>query len=391
MATASLKRDDLQHAFEIFNQQSSKLELSYRQLQHKVGILSRQLKLAQSERLAELVANEKLSQHLAQLLETLPGAIVVIGGDGIIRESNSQATTLLNQPLIGCSWAMIVRREVREGGNEDGNIQLRDGRWLSLSRRPLQQESGEVLLLSDITESRQISALRQRQERLTAIGEMTAKFAHQVRTPLASAMLYAGQLDRHTPHQQRVVQKISERLNDLGRMVNDMLGFAAGARRSQQSVAVSDLLLDVKRSLEAQLDEQTELLIDSGEPGLRIAANRDALKGALLNLATNALQACGGAGKIVLRSRRTDNHLELSVSDTGPGIAPEVLSRLFEPFFTTRPQGTGLGLAVVRAVAVAHDGDVSVATSAGGTQFTLRLPAVAGSDDAGNDREADDE
>ena len=128
MATASLKRDDLQHAFEIFNQQSSKLELSYRQLQHKVGILSRQLKLAQSERLAELVANEKLSQHLAQLLETLPGAIVVIGGDGIIRESNSQATTLLNQPLIGCSWAMIVRREVREGGNEDGNIQLRDGR-----------------------------------------------------------------------------------------------------------------------------------------------------------------------------------------------------------------------------------------------------------------------
>ena len=377
MATASLKRDDLQDAFEIFNRQSGMLEKSYRQLQHKVELLNRQLKLAQSERLAELVEKEKLSQHLSLLLETLPGAIIVIGGDGIIRESNSEATNLLNQPLIGCSWAMIVRREVCDGGSEDGNIQLRDGRWLSLSRRPLQEGAGEVLLLSDITESRQMSALRQRQERLTTIGEMTSKFAHEVRTPLASAMLYVGQLDRHTPQQQRVVQKITARLNDLGRMVNDMLGFAAGTRRSQQTVKVCDLFADVKLSIEAQLDEQTQLRLDVDDHDLHIAANREALKGALLNLVTNAMQACGGVGAIELSARRNDDGVELSVSDNGPGIAPEALPRLFEPFFTTRPQGTGLGLAVVQAVAHAHDGEVSVATSASDTRFTMRLPAIA--------------
>jgi len=391
LGTASLKRDDLQDAFEIFNRQSGMLEKSYQQLQHKVELLHRQLKQAQSERLAELVEKEKLSQHLSHLLETLPGAIVVIGGDGIIRESNSEATNLLNQPLIGCSWAMIVRREVRDGGSEDGNIQLRDGRWLSLSRRPLQQGAGEVLLLSDITESRQMSALRQRQERLTAIGEMTTKFAHEVRTPLASAMLYAAQLDRHTPQQQRVVQKITARLNDLGRMVNDMLGFAAGARRSQQTLKVRDLFSDVKLSLEAQLDEQTQLRLDVDDHDLRIAANGDALKGALLNLVTNAMQACGGGGAIELSARRSGDGVELSVSDNGPGVAPEALPRLFEPFFTTRPQGTGLGLAVVQAVAHAHDGEVSVATSASGTRFTMRLPAIASSSGHIGQREEGDE
>lgn len=374
MAATSLKAEELRCAFEIFNQQSGMLEKSYQQLQRKVETLTGQLRLAQSERLSELVEKEKLSQHLSHLLETLPGAIVVINGGGIIRESNSYATTLLNQPLIGCSWATIVKREVRDGGSEDGNIQLRDGRWLSLSRRPLKNEPGEVLLLSDITEGRQISELRQRQERLTCIGEMTAKFAHQVRTPLASAMLYAAQLDRNSEKQQRVVQKITARLNDLGRMVNDMLGFAAGAKRSPESLNVFELLTDVQHSIEGQLDAQADLHIAVDNRCLRVAANKDALKGALLNLVTNAKQACDGTVEIILAASSDDGFVNLSVTDNGPGIDADIMPRLFEPFFTTRPQGTGLGLAVVHAVAAAHDGQVSVESSADGSRFTIRLP-----------------
>lgn len=384
MAATSLKAEELRSAFEIFNQQSGMLEKSYEQLQRKVETLTAQLKLAQSARLSELVEKEKLSQHLGHLLETLPGAIIVINGHGIIRESNSYATTLLNQPLIGCSWATIVQREVRDGGSEDGNIQLRDGRWLSLSRRPLRNEPGEVLLLSDITEGRQMSELRQRQERLTCIGEMTARFAHQVRTPLASAMLYAAQLDRNSEKQQRVVQKITARLNDLGRMVNDMLGFAAGAKQSPKSLNVFDLLTDVQRSIEGQLGRQTQLRIAADDDGLCIAANKDALKGALLNLVTNAEQACDGIAQIALAASSDDGCVNLSVTDNGPGIAADVMPQLFEPFFTTRPQGTGLGLAVVKAVAAAHDGQVSVDSSTAGTRFTIRLPAID-AEDPGND------
>ena len=384
MATTSLDAEQLHNAFEIFNQQSGLLEESYRDLQDTVETLTRQLRREQSARLTELVKKERLSRRLAELLETLPGAILVIDGSGIIRQQNSQASALLNQPLIGYSWAAIVRREVREGGSEDGNIQLCDGRWLSLSRRPLKTEPGEVLLLADVTESRRMAELRQRNERLTAIGEMTAEFAHQVRTPLASAMLYADKLDRSSRANARTADKITAGLHELKRMVNDMLGFAAGARRSQQPINVSKLLSDVMKTLEGQLGSDTEVRVSVTDPALTVAANQDALKGALLNLITNADQASEGRASILLHGHRFGELIHLCVTDDGPGIPEELGNRVFEPFFTTRPQGTGLGLSVVKAVATAHAGDVSVASSDLGTCFTIQLPADG--NDCGEER-----
>ena len=381
MAPTSLKAEQLHNAFEVFNQQSGLLEESYRDLQDTVAALTSQLKREQSARLAELVKKERLSRRLAELLETLPGAILVMDADGVIRQQNSQASALLNQPLIGCSWADIVKREVRDGGSEDGNIQLRDGRWLSLSRQPLKSESGEVLLLADVTDSHRMSELRQRNERLTAIGEMTADFAHQVRTPLASAMLYVGQLDRSTASGARVADKIAAGLHELKRMVNDMLGFAAGARRSQQRVSVRELLDDVHRSISEQLGENTTLRVSVTDADLTVAANSDALKGALLNLVTNADQACDGRANILLHGHRFGDLIHLCVTDDGPGIPENLQARAFEPFFTTRPQGTGLGLSVVKAVAEAHGGDVSLATSKLGSCFTIQLPS-SGTDDS---------
>ena len=370
-----MNAEQLQDAFAIFNRQSGLLEESYRELQDTVEALTRQLRSEQSARLKELVRKETLSQRLEELLETLPGAILVIDGNGLIRQHNSRAAELLNQPLIGCSWASIVRREVRDGGSEDGNIQLCDGRWLSLSRRPLKKEPGEVLLLADVTESRRMAELRQRNERLTAIGEMTAEFAHQVRTPLASAMLYAGQLDRGTAKNARTADKIAAGLHDLKRMVNDMLGFAAGARSAQQTINVVQLFEEVGDTLAGQLGDKTRLRISVTDAGLSVAGNKDALKGALLNLVNNADQAGKGCAEILLHAHRSGDSIHLCVTDDGPGVPADVRPQLFVPFFTTRPQGTGLGLAVVKAVAEAHDGEVSVATSRTGTVFTIRLPA----------------
>jgi len=375
LAATSLNAEQLHDAFQVFNQQSGLLEESYRDLQDTVQALTRQLEQEQSARLSELLEKEQLGRRLSELLETLPGAILVIDDDGVIRQQNSQASALLNQPLIGCSWASIVHREVSESSGEDGNIQLRDGRWLSLSRRPLRSETGEVLLLADITESRRMADLRQRNERLTSIGEMTAEFAHQVRTPLASTMLYAAQLDRSSPSRARVAEKITTGLHDLKRMVNDMLGFAAGARRAQQQVNVTELLSGVKETLHGQLGSTTSVRVSVADSALNVAANEDALKGALLNLVSNADQAGEGRVNILLHAHRFADAIHLCVSDDGPGVPEDALPQLFEPFFTTRPQGTGLGLSVVKAVAAAHGGDVSVATSDLGTSFTMILPA----------------
>jgi len=359
----------------VFSRQSGMLEESYRDLQDTVEALTTRLQHAQSSRLKELVKKEQLSRRLAELLETLPGAILVIDVNGVIRQQNSQASQLLNQPLLGSSWASIIKREARSGGTEDGNIQLRDGRWLSLSRRPLKSSSGEVLLLADITEKREIAEMRQRNERLTAIGEMTAEFAHQVRTPLASVMLYAGQLDRSTEARARTADKISSGLHDLKRMVSDMLGFAAGASRAQQTIKIVDLFDDVNRTIDGQLGNHSVLRISVANPDISVAANKDALKGAILNLVSNADQACNGSANILLHGHRFGDAIHICVTDNGPGMSDDVQRQLFEPFFTTRPQGTGLGLSVVKAVAAAHGGDAWVHSSELGSSFTIQLPA----------------
>jgi len=318
--------------------------------------------------------------HLADILETMPGGVVVLDAHGMVHECNSEAMSLLNQPLIGCSWSVIARRELRGDGNEDGELRLRDGRWLSLARRPLASGGGEVLLLADVSDTRRMTELRQRQARLTAIGEMTAGFAHQVRTPLASALLHVSQIDTAAPGQARVAARLRDRLETLGRMVDDMLGFAAGARPGDETIDVDAFLADVSREIGLQLEPATSLGIATPGTGLVIAANREALKGAILNLVLNAEQACRGRADIELAAARVDGIVHLSVGDNGPGIDADILPRLFDPFFTTRPQGTGLGLAVVRSVAAAHGGDVFVETSARGSRFTITLPLTGRGD-----------
>ncbi|HNP64369.1 MAG TPA: HAMP domain-containing sensor histidine kinase [Woeseiaceae bacterium] len=224
------------------------------------------------------------------------------------------------------------------------------------------------------TGSRQKSERRECNERLSAIGKMTAEFAHQVRTPLASAMLYAGQIDTSNPRQAQIAIKLLHRLNDLKRMVNDMLVFAADARADREQVNIRTLFDEVCESIDGQLGGNTTLCTSVTDETLSVAANKDALKGALLNLVTNADQACRQGANILLHGHRFGDDIHLCVTDDGPGIPLDVQPRLFDAFFTTRPQGTGLGLSVVKAVVAAHGGEVLVSTSDRGSSFTIRIP-----------------
>jgi two-component system sensor histidine kinase FlrB len=216
---------------------------------------------------------------------------------------------------------------------------------------------------------------------LTAIGEMTAEFAHQVRTPLASAMLYAAQIDTADSDQQRVASRISERLCDLGRMVDDMLAFAAGPKPGGEAICVHDLIAGAVKVTEGQLKADTRLEFIVSNRELYVLGNMDSLRGAIINLIKNADQSSERPISIVISGRITDGKVCVSVSDDGDGIPEELQARIFEPFFTSRPEGTGLGLSVVKAVATAHGGDAEVATSGLGTTMTIALPIYAGAND----------
>ena len=377
MAATAFDAEALRSAFAQFNRQSDLLESSYRDLKAKVSSLTRELKQEQSARHRELLDRERLGDRLAGMLEVLPAAIIVIDGAGIIRELNSKAMELLNRPLLGCPWSDVVRREFCAGKSADGELMLRDGRWLSLARRPLENEPGEILLLSDVTESRRMSDLMHRHQRLSNIGEMTASLAHQIRTPLTCAMLMVGQLEKKSGEErQKAMHKITARLQELASMVDDMLRFAGGVRRVGEKIVVADLFEEILEDIGPRLHGAARLTSEIPDQEFAVVGNRGALKGALLNLVENAAQACRKDGRIELSAWRSLDHACLAVSDNGHGISKETQARLFEPFFTTRPQGTGLGLAVVRSVAEAHDGQVLCQSAPGQTVFAICIPAT---------------
>lgn len=223
-----------------------------------------------------------------------------------------------------------------------------------------------------------------RQERLAAMGEMAAHLAHRLRTPLATALLYASQLGQSSlppAERTRFADKTVERLHDLERLIADMLQFVRGASPAYERVAASDILQKVFHTIEPQvLARGLALDLRDHSAGCSFAADRQGLCGALLGLLDNAMQASSAGGRICLAASVQGAHLAFHVSDTGTGIAHEAQARLFEPFFTTRSQGTGLGLALVRAVAEAHGGKVEAHSTPGaGSEFVLRVPLMQAS------------
>jgi len=371
-----LDAEQLEKAFDAFNQQSCRLESSYYELQEKVAVFSRQSAQPQLTVSRSLLENEGPDSRLAKVLDALPAAVIVIGGDGTILECNSKSMEFLNSPLLGCAWSVVVQREFCRGASRDGELKLKNGRWLSLARQAIEAEFGEVLLLTDVSNSRRMSDLLRRNERLQGIGEMTTRLGHQIRTPLASALLHASRLGETDSQKQRgIADKIKNRLHDLNCIVDDMLRFVSGESEPGTQVRVEDLLKGVVEAISPQLPPTGLIRLEISDPDLVVSGNREALAGALLNLVNNALQACGRKPIVELGAVRSGENICLTVTDNGPGISAQIRSRIFEPFFTTRPQGTGLGLAVVRSVAESHGGEVLVDSGRRGSTFSICIPS----------------
>jgi len=221
---------------------------------------------------------------------------------------------------------------------------------------------------------------RVRQERLATLGEMAARLAHDVRTPLAAALLYASRLglDGVSDADRRdIAGKIVARLKHLERLVADMLAFARGSGVRLVRCDVGALLESTAQSLASRLGPRARLTISTLAPGLAVLGNAEALVGALVNLANNALDAVAdGDARVEIEARAIDGRAAIRVRDNGPGVPAELRARIFDPFFTTRPTGTGLGLAVVKSVAIAHGGTVRLEDGGPGACFALELPAL---------------
>ncbi len=372
-------RQGLNQAFALFDQMSDRLSDSYSLLEERVAALKGELEVVSAQRMAELAEKERLANRLQNLLDLLPGGVIVIDGQGHVREANPAALELLGAPLEGELWREVIVRSFAPRRDDGHEISLIDGRRLSIATRSLDAEPGQLVLLTDLTETRRLQSEVARSERLSSLGRMMASLAHQIRTPLSAALLYASHLtDKPLPvqTQQRFASRLKERLHELEHQVRDMLVFARGELPLPDRLAPKQLLQALQAAAQPHVQDVSVRWQCDSHVG-ELLCNKDTLVGAVLNLVNNAIQASNGQARLKIHLYTRGDTLRLCVSDDGPGMAPAILARLGEPFFTTKPTGTGLGLSVVKAVARAHQGDLVLRSRVGrGTCATLTLPLV---------------
>lgn len=225
-----------------------------------------------------------------------------------------------------------------------------------------------------------------RSERLASLGKLLAGVAHEVRNPLA-AIRSTVQLWQRLPERSRTPESLDaiigavDRLNDT---VTQLLYFSRADGTQREPTDVNSLLSETRELFAAQANSQgVAFRADLGPDVKPILGSSGALRQVFANLTTNALQAMPDGGVLHVTTRLNDNgnRVLIDFTDTGPGISPEVRSHLFEPFFTTRAAGTGLGLALCREIILQHDGTIECVEAERGAHFRIELPAEKGSGD----------
>ncbi|MGN2437659.1 sensor histidine kinase [Pseudomonas syringae] len=380
-------RQGLEQAFSLFNQMSAQLTDSYGLLEARVTELKGELADAGAQRLQELAEKERLANRLQNLLDLLPGGVIVIDGMGVVREANPAAIDLLGQPLLGMLWRHVISRCFAPREDDGHEVSLKDGRRLSIATRSLDAEPGQLVLLNDLTETRRLQEQLARHERLSSLGRMVASLAHQIRTPLSAAMIYASHLtEQELPveTQQRFAARLKDRLHELEHQVRDMLVFARGELPLTDRLTPGALFHALQNAAATHVQGVSVRWQCDSIDG-ELLCNRDTLVGALLNLIENAVQASAGRTLLKVHAYSRGNVLRVCFSDNGSGMDKAALARIGEPFFTTKTTGTGLGLAVVTAVSRAHQGGVHYLSRVGrGTCAIVSLPLIPASSPMGS-------
>ncbi len=388
----TIKADKLTDAFQLFNELSENLSNSYQGLEKQVATLTKALAVAQSERVKTLVEKEKLADRLQQIIAAIPAAVIVLNSSGQVVDCNKIAIDYLGEPLVGLNWLDVMQQSLLPVYDSPHERQLRNGIRVTLTRNTLNHDSGQIILLSDVSELRSLQDKLSQQKHLSAMGEMVASMAHQVRTPLSTAMLYASQMNKPSlteKNRLKFSNKILERLHYLERQVNDMLIFAKEGHLAMANFSLQALMKRVSdnmHDLTANKNLSFTLIQNVQQDNLQ--GNEDALLGALMNLLNNALdaidtvaidtEATAQNGQVAMTVDQVDaTTLQIKVKDEGVGINKAEQQRLFEPFYTTKIKGTGLGLAVVDSVVKAHGGTIQCQSEIEeGTCFTLLVPCL---------------
>jgi PAS domain S-box-containing protein len=248
--------------------------------------------------------------------------------------------------------------------------------WLGLNLSPLKNKEGktigQILVFTDITEIKAFEAQMELRSRLSSLGEISAGIAHELRNPMGVIAGYTKLLSKKADESLRpTVNAIAKEINVMNRIISDFLSFAKPAELNISDVDLKGIIENcVSVVAGGKGDIKTHIDID-GLPAIK--GDEVLLRQAFTNLVQNAIESMPKGGELSVRSSLGD-FIEVSISDTGPGIAENIVDKIFLPFFTTKDRGTGLGLSIVQKIIVSHGGNIFVDSGNKGTTFRIKFP-----------------
>jgi len=366
-------------------QVSTQLEEAYRKLE---------------ERAIQLI---NVQDYTSSILRSITSGVLTVGPDGSIATANPAAERMLSM-----SEFEMVPKSIGALFKDDGGISgdvtkvlsgrlplaLREATLVTPAGKELHVQAstsrmravggtvlGAVVTLEDVSDIKSLTDQLIRADRLAAMGELTAGVAHEVRNPLGVIRASVQLLEDAKCDEQRIknaAEVIKQEIDRLDKVIKALLDFGRPSKPTLVATDLAAVLEDVvlftnrfakQANVRIEMSSQDDLPRVNGDP--------DQLKQVFLNLVTNAVQAMDTTGgEIEIVADSDDDYVVVTVCDTGPGIAFEDLTKVFDPFFTKRAEGTGLGLTIVHRIIDEHDGHIEVDSTSEGTKFTVTLPAA---------------
>jgi len=394
----------LNQAFEAFNEATSKLEESYQRLERRVESLNLELEEKNRELERNLTEKEKVKTYLNNILKGLPTGVVVIDANRKISTFNSTAGDIAGIPSReACEKDFNEVFDFGEGPGRPLDALLspasekkfmeirflnRKKRGLDLSisastmKSPRDGKLERILIIQDMTEMKRLEEKLERNDRLTAMGEMAAGIAHELRNPLGSIELFTSLLRREMaerPDMLEITKHITSGVKKMDHIISGLLTFTRSPKPKLRRYNLHEILDEVLMFNEILIKDNNVTLARNFQCGNPIGdGDADLLNQVFTNLVLNAVQSMPKGGPMTLSTRGGDDgrSLVFILKDTGVGIPSPVKSRIFNPFFTTKETGTGLGLPIVYSIVQAHGGSLEFESTVGeGTTFVVTLPA----------------
>lgn len=400
--------EQLQKAFEDFQERAEKLSNAYASLQEDFKTINIELDKKNKELAHSLASQEETQTYLNSILESMNNGVISIDTQAKITQFNSAAAKITgyeSEEVIGKHFVEMfpgntlgertVLDALHSGScytREEKLIWQKEGApvMVSFQSALLKDKTGTLLgaveIFSDISRIKALEEEMQRNKTMVALGEMAATVAHEIRNPLGAMGVWASLLERDlekNDHRRATLGKITSALARLNHIVSNLLVYSRPLKTQFRRIILQDLIDETVNFIEIETQRQEkpitiEKSLHSQKP-LAVMADPEKLQQLIMNLCLNAIQAMPHGGTLTVScvpvNKKNGNYVSFVITDTGMGIKKENIEKIFDPFYTSKESGTGLGLAIVKKFVDYHSGYIKVNSKVNkGTSVQVFLP-----------------